>query len=167
MRSPQPSRSVKPLTPRQANALQMLLDGCTKGTICEQLGITQKTLWNWRKLPAWNETVDVVLKEASGDGQGQIKSMLPMATRRLQALITDYPIAALTRTRIFGKSVAKEFFDDVAREETAEIPETEESTIFFLLDRGNEQYSIGHSSRVVRIEKIEKIEREEKSKIRH
>lgn len=79
--------AMKPLTPRQANALQMSLDGYSKQEIQERLGINQATLWRWRKLPAWNETVSVVLRDATGDGQGQIKSMLPLATRRLKQLI--------------------------------------------------------------------------------
>ena len=79
--------AIKPLTPRQANALQMTLDGYAKQEIQERLGINQATLWRWRKLPAWDETVSVVLRDASGDGQGQIKSMLPLATRRLKHLI--------------------------------------------------------------------------------
>ena len=79
--------AIKSLTPRQANALQMTLDGYAKQEIQERLGINQATLWRWRKLPAWNETVSVVLRDASGDGQGQIKSMLPLATRRLKQLI--------------------------------------------------------------------------------
>ena len=87
MRAPQPAMAIKPLTPRQANALQMTLDGYAKQEIQERLGINQATLWRWRKLPAWNETVSVVLRDASGDGQGQIKSMLPLATRRLKQLI--------------------------------------------------------------------------------
>jgi len=106
------------------------------------------------------------------DGKGQYESLagaVHMSRGRLQALITDYPIAALSRTTIFGKTVAREFFDDVIREESAEapLPEKEESTIFFLLERADGQYSLGHSSRVVRVEKIEQIEREEKSKIRY
>jgi hypothetical protein len=79
--------SIKPLTPRQANALQMTLDGYSKQEIQERLGINQATLWRWRKLPAWDETVSVVLRDASCDGQGHIKSMLPLATRRLKQLI--------------------------------------------------------------------------------
>ena len=92
-----------------------------------------------------------------------------LTRRRLQSLITDYPIAALTRTTIFGKTVAREFFDDVIREDTAEAPapETEDSTIFFLIEREDGRYSLGHSSRVQRVEIIETIEREEKSKIRY
>ena len=55
---------LKPLTPRQANALQMTLDGHRRDYICEKLGITHKTLWNWRKL-----IVDGKLKDARKDCQ--------------------------------------------------------------------------------------------------
>ena len=67
----------------------MTLDGFTKGEICDRLGITQKTLWTWRKLPAWDEQLTVVLRGATEDGQGQIKSLLPLATRRLAQLISS------------------------------------------------------------------------------
>ena len=103
------------------------------------------------------------------DREGQYTSLagaMHLTRRRLQELITEYPIAALNRTAFLGKIIAKEFFNDVVREGASRVPETEESTIFFLIDRGDNQYSIGHSSRVVRVEKIEKVEREEKSKIR-
>ena len=69
--------------------MQMTLDGFTKGEICNRLGITQKTLWSWRKLPAWDEQLTVVLRGATEDGQGQIKSLLPLATRRLAQLISS------------------------------------------------------------------------------
>ena len=52
MRAGHHDTKLKPLTPRQANALQMTLDGHTKGEIQERLGITQVTLWRWRQLPA-------------------------------------------------------------------------------------------------------------------
>ena len=83
------SCKYKPLNPRQVNALQMTIDGYQKGTICEKLGITQKTLFNWRRLPAWNEEVRAVLRVDSEDGQGQIKSLLPLAVQTLKKLIVN------------------------------------------------------------------------------
>jgi hypothetical protein len=82
-----PSPKIKPLRARQLNAMQMALDGFTGQEICERLGITNKTLWNWRQLPAWDEQFSVVLRGSSGDGEGQIRSMLPLATNRLRKLI--------------------------------------------------------------------------------
>jgi hypothetical protein len=80
---------MRPLNPRQVSALQMVIDGYRKGEICERLGITHKTLFNWRRLPAWNEQVQAVLKIDSEDGQGQIKSLLPLAVQTLKALIVN------------------------------------------------------------------------------
>ena len=71
------------------NALQMCLDGYSKAAICEHLGITNKTLWNWRQLPAWDEQVSLVVRHDSSDGQGQIKSLLPLATQTLKTLIVN------------------------------------------------------------------------------
>lgn len=75
-----------------------------------------------------------------------------LSRRRLQTLITDYPRTALDHTACFGEGLAKEFFDDAKREGIIEIPESEESTIFFLVNRGLGQYGIGYSSRIVNIE---------------
>lgn len=104
---------LKPLTPRQANALQMTLDGHRRDYICEKLGITHKTLWNWRRLPAWDEQVTVALKESSGDGQAQVKTLLPIATqvlRRLLLTATDQvrPGAARTVLEAHATLVARE-----------------------------------------------------------
>ena len=82
-----PSQKIKPLSPRQMVALQMTLDGHTKGSIQERLNISQPTLFRWRALPGWNEQVDLLLRSDSTDGEGQLKSMLPMATQALKALV--------------------------------------------------------------------------------
>lgn len=77
----------KGLTPRQRNALQLILDGYTPKEVQERLGISPRTLLNWRNLPAWDEEISLVLRGSSDDGEGQVKSMLPLATRRLKLLI--------------------------------------------------------------------------------
>lgn len=82
-------QTIKPLTGRQQAALQLTLDGYTKGSICEQLSISQPTLWRWRSLPAWNEQLNLVLRSDSEDGQGQIKSLLPLAVSTLKKLIVN------------------------------------------------------------------------------
>ena len=101
MRAAQPDLKLKPLTPRQANALQMTLDGYRKNEICDKLGITQKTLWTWRRLPAWNEQLNVAVRDSSGDGEVHIRTLLPLATAALKKLIltgTDNVMLGAART---------------------------------------------------------------------
>ena len=86
MRVPQPSMKPKPLNTRQKVALQLVLDGLPKNEICDRLGITPKTLWTWRRLPAWSETLDVALKEETNDGNTLVKSYYPMAVGILRKL---------------------------------------------------------------------------------
>jgi hypothetical protein len=101
VRAAQPDLKLKPLTPRQANALQMTLDGYRKNEICDKLGITQKTLWTWRRLPAWNEQLNVAVRDSSGDGEVHIRTLLPLATAALKKLIltgTDNVMLGAART---------------------------------------------------------------------
>ena len=118
MRNPQPDLKLKPLNPRQVNALQMTIDGYRKGEICERLGITQKTLFNWRKLPAWDEQITAVLRSDSEDGEGQIKSLLPLATRTLKQLV----VAGPDNIRLgAARTILEAHATLVAREEQAQV----------------------------------------------
>ena len=78
--------SIRPLTARQKIALQMILDGARKLEVCERLNITEKTLWNWRQLPAWEATLDVVLKVDNQDGDALVESFYPQAINILRKL---------------------------------------------------------------------------------
>jgi len=78
--------AYKPLTPRQAVALQLTLEGLRKGEVCERMGISQRTLWTWRRLPAWNEMLEVTLKEETNDGDALVKTFYPMAVGILRKL---------------------------------------------------------------------------------
>jgi hypothetical protein len=126
MRTGHHDTKIKPLTPRQAQALQMTLDGHNKAEIQERLGVSQPTLWRWRQLPGWCEQLDVVLRGDSSDGQGQIKSMLPLATRRLKQLIHSS-----TETVALGacRTVLEAHANLVAREEQRELLSELESQV--------------------------------------
>ena len=96
----------------------MTIDGYRKGEICERLGITQKTLFNWRRLPAWNEQVRAVLQVESEDGQGQIKTLLPLAVQTLKQLIVNgAPNIKLGASR----TVLEAHANLVQREEQAQV----------------------------------------------
>ena len=78
--------AYKPLTPRQTVALQLTLEGLRKGEVCERMGISQRTLWTWRRLPAWNEALEVTLKEETSDGDALVRTFYPMAVGILRKL---------------------------------------------------------------------------------
>jgi DNA-binding transcriptional MerR regulator len=78
--------AYKPLTPRQAVALQLTLEGLRKGEVCERMGISQRTLWTWRRLPAWNEALEITLKEETSDGDALVRTFYPMAVGILRKL---------------------------------------------------------------------------------
>ena len=135
-RTHRPPQKMKPLSPRQSNALQMTLDGFTKGEIQERLGIAQATLWRWRQLPAWDEQIGLVLRGSSTDGQGQIKSMLPLATRRLKQLIHSP-----TETVALGacRTVLEAHANLVAREEQQQMLQALEEQVSELRDAARER----------------------------
>ncbi len=145
MRAGHHDTKLKPLTPRQANALQMTLDGHTKGEIQERLGITQVTLWRWRQLPAWDEQISLVLRDESTDGQGQIKSMLPLATRRLKQLIHSS-----TETVALGavRTVLEAHANLVAREEQGQVLLELEARMDELRDAAQSQGLLPHAHEV-------------------
>ena len=118
MRSAQPSMKPKALNPRQKVALQLTLDGLPKNEICDRLGITQKTLWNWRRLPSWSETLDVALKDESSDGNTLVRTYYPMAVgilRKLALTGNDSIKLGACRTLVDAHTVL------VAREEQSEV----------------------------------------------
>lgn len=112
-------------------------------------------------------TVDVYgddwVRLVPGGRPEPLAGAMHVTRRRLQELITDYPVNVLDHTALIGRCIAKEFFDDVEREGGVCVSVAEDSTIFFLVDRGEGQYSLGHSSRVERIETSESIEAPERA----
>jgi len=133
---------LKPLTPRQANALQMTLDGHAKKYICEKLGITQKTLWNWRRLPAWDERVTVALQESSGDGQAQVKTLLPIATQVLRRLL----LTSTDQVRLgAARTVLEAHANLVAREEQQQVLADLETRLEELQDAARNQGLLPHA----------------------
>jgi hypothetical protein len=157
MRAGHHDTKLKPLTPRQANALQMTLDGHTKGEIQERLGITQVTLWRWRQLPAWDEQISLVLRGESTDGQGQIKSMLPLATRRLKQLIHS-----ATETVALGacRTVLEAHANLVDREQQREVLADLEARLEELQSVAHNQGLLPHAHEVTDAVVVDPVEAE-------
>lgn len=98
---------IKKLTPRQRKGLQLILDGVSQDEVCEQLNITSRTLWNWRQLPAWDATLEVVLKADHQDGDSVIEAFYPHAIsilRKLALTGTDGIKLAAIRTFIDART---------------------------------------------------------------
>lgn len=77
-----------------------------------------------------------------------------LTRQRLQQIITDYPANVMDKTACLCEGVAIEFFFDAKHHASVDVPEHEESTIFFLINRGLGQYGIGHSSRIEKVETV-------------
>ena len=95
--------AYKPLTPRQAVALQLTVEGLRKGEVCERMGISQRTLWTWRRLPAWNEALEITLMEETNDCDALVRTFYPMAVgilRRLTLTGTDQIKLGACRTLV-------------------------------------------------------------------
>lgn len=116
-----------------------------------------------RTQDAYGDTWDKIDKDG---GLIPLTGAMLITRRRLQEIITDYPLIILNRTALISKHIAKDFFEDVQREGIVHIPEQEEALIFFLIEREGGQYTVGYSSRVERVELIEQQEKTEETKIR-
>ncbi len=95
---------------------------------------------------------DVWHREDADGNREALAGGIHLTRRRLQQIITDYPVTARDKTTCFGEAVAKEFFDDAKREDSVYVDDDQESTIFFLTEKGLDQYGLNYSSRVERIE---------------
>ncbi|MHC5083337.1 MAG: hypothetical protein ACYTET_05295 [Planctomycetota bacterium] len=93
-------------------------------------------------------------KEDAAGNPILLAGAMHISRSRLQRLITEYPRQALDQTACFGEGIAREFFDD-AKREGGKVADSEESKIFFLVNRGLGKYGLGYSSSVQRIETID------------
>lgn len=116
-----------------------------------------------RTLDTYGDSWDKIDKEGN---LTPLAGAMHISRQRLQEIIADYPLIILSRTALIGKSIARDFFEDVKREGIVHIPEKQESLIFFLIEREGGKYSVGYSSRVERVEIIEQPIKTEESKIR-
>lgn len=91
-------------------------------------------------------------KQDRGGRMQLLAGAIHLPRTRLQELLRDYPPSARDTTVCFGNGLAKEFFDDAKREHIEGDIEGRESTIFFLVSKGEGKFTLGYSSTVDRIE---------------
>ncbi len=93
-------------------------------------------------------------KENSDGRIHPLAAGIPIARKKLQELITEYPSSLLDRTYCFDAEVEREFFEDARREQHRGPLTDEPVVVFFLLKREGDQYGIGCSSPVITVEEI-------------
>ncbi len=117
-RPPQPDLKIKPLNRQQKLAMQLMLDGFGKGQVCEKLNISQPTLWRWMQQPAWATTLEDAVRGEQKDGELQMRTLVPMATKVVQQLlISGADNIKLGASRLVFETVA----NLVAREDQQEM----------------------------------------------
>lgn len=75
------------LTNRQRLAKQLVLDGDNVANACQKLGISQPTLWRWKQSPAWQVALWEAVRGEQKDGEVQIRTMVPQASKVVQQLL--------------------------------------------------------------------------------
>lgn len=86
---------------------------------------------------------------------GEIRSLaggVHISVRSLHKLVTERP-SLLDSTYCFDMGVEKDLFEDAKKERFTNGTEKEETIIFFLTKKGNDQYGIGCSSLIDKIER--------------
>lgn len=106
-RPPQPDLKIKPLNRQQKLAMQLMLDGFGKGQVCEKLNISQPTLWRWMQQPAWATTLEHAVRGEQKEGEFQMRTLVPMATKVVhQLLISGADNIKLGASRLVFETVA-------------------------------------------------------------
>lgn len=91
------------------------------------------------------------------DRNGKIQALaggIHISRRKFKELMEEYSCSLLDKTTCLDAEVGKEFFEDASREKFAGNLENEDTTIFYLIEKGPGKYEIGCSSTIERIEKV-------------
>lgn len=77
------------LTPKQENAVLELINSptCTKAEICVKLGISEKTIYNWLRLPQFQERLAEARENIRRDAFNSLKQALNESVEVLRQLL--------------------------------------------------------------------------------
>lgn len=85
--------------PRQARALERLLEGLAPTAVARELGVDRSTLWRWRATPWFAARYREALDERAGDAALRLDAAAGAALDLLESVIEDpaHPIAVRVR----------------------------------------------------------------------
>jgi hypothetical protein len=125
--------------------MQLMLDGFGKGQVCEKLNICQATLWRWMQMPAWGTTLEDAVRGEQKEGELQMRTLVPMATKVVQQLlISGADNIKLGASRLVFETVA----NLVAREEQGQVLLELEARLDELRDAAQSQGLLPHAHEV-------------------
>ena len=110
--------TIKPLSPQQRVAMQLMLNGHSKGQVVEKIGISQPTLARWIKLPMWQQELQEAVKLEQGQGESQMRTLVPQATQVVNQLL----VAGSDQVRLGAARLVFETVDRMTqREEQSQV----------------------------------------------
>lgn len=84
------------LSPRQEQAAQLLYAGGTVGNVAKAVGVTERTLFNWRKVPAFGVYLNQMREASQTAIQDSFRDTASRAVSKLGTLLeSDDPAIAL------------------------------------------------------------------------
>ena len=87
------------LTPRQRKAVEALAEGGTYASAAEAAGVSERSLFEWRRKAAFVEAVRVAQDELFAEARGELRSASADAVRTLREVMGDAEAPATARVR--------------------------------------------------------------------
>lgn len=77
------------LTPRQITAANFLANGLSMVTVAEKVEIGLSTLYKWKKLPAFNDEINQIIRVNEVKAYQDLVALKPEALERLRELMNS------------------------------------------------------------------------------
>lgn len=79
----------KHMAERHRLAAMLLAQGKTNRSVAQKMGVTEKTIWNWRQLPTVRRMVREIQNEMADLGGSIALTVIPDALTTLQEILND------------------------------------------------------------------------------